>query len=213
MVVLASAYGYWSRLRQWLGELMPEKYSDDRLVFKLSADEAIELDKLGEGFGGLAREFSHHLESVGLEPTGVQAKLFVTNVRTGSIEFELATVLGVLLAVHAAVDGITVWADFYDRIKDGLEYLASRKARPEKFDHIEAKNLDAFLNTVAGKRGGNINVRRARYHHRSGERETIAEFHFTEQDLANAQMTLAREVPALTATVVPVLEPPKKDTN
>lgn len=210
MVVTASIYSYWSRLRQWLGELMPDKYSDDRLVFKLSSDDAIELDKLGDGFVGLAREFSRHLESSGQVPTGTQAKLFVTNVRTGSIEFELATVLGVLLAIHVAVDGITVWADFYERIKGGLEYLANRGKRPEKFDHIEAKNLDAFLNTVAGKRGGNINVRRARYHHRSGERETIAEFHFTEQDLANAQMTLAREVPELTTTEVQALESQKK---
>jgi hypothetical protein len=207
MVVLASVYGYWSWLRQWVGRLMPE-YADDRLVFKLSSEDAVELDKLGEGFAGLAREFSRHLGSAGIDSAVPQAKLFVTDIRTGSIQFEIATVAGTLLAIHAAVDGFTVWADFYDRIKGGLEYLANRAPRPEKFDSVEAQNLDAFLNTVAGKRGANINVRRAHYHHKSGNRETVAEFHFTEQDVANAQMTLARELPALESPPK-LLEAPK----
>ena len=59
---------------------MPEEYSDDRLVFKLSSDDAVELDKLGEGFAGLAREFRRHLEQAGIRADTPQAKLFVTRV-------------------------------------------------------------------------------------------------------------------------------------
>ena len=190
---------------------MPQEYSDDRLVFKLSSEDAVELDKLGDGFVGLAREFDRHLAEAGVDRAGPQAKLYVTNTRYSSIEFELATPSGFFLAAQAAIGGAVVWAEFYDRVKAALEYLANKAPRPSTFDHIEAKNLDAFLRTVAGKRGAHINVRRARYHHKTKRRETVAEFEFTEQDMANAQMTLAREIGR--APEPALLESPKKSST
>ena len=70
---------------------MPQEFGEDRLKFRLSSDDAVELDALGEGFAGLARQFRRHLTDSGLDPDQVPAKLFVTNVKSSSIEFELAT--------------------------------------------------------------------------------------------------------------------------
>jgi hypothetical protein len=123
MVVLSLLCGYWSRLWLWLWELMPQEYADDRLIFKLSSEDAVELDKLGEGFAGLAREFQNHLQQSGIESAGAQAKLFVTNLRTSSVEFELATLASLYLMAHAAVEGVVLWSEFYDRIKNGLSDL------------------------------------------------------------------------------------------
>jgi hypothetical protein len=71
--------------------IMPQEYGDDRLVFQLCSEDAVELSHLGDGFAGLARHFHRHLEEEGVDPNDVPSKLFVTKLNSGSIEFELAT--------------------------------------------------------------------------------------------------------------------------
>jgi hypothetical protein len=83
---------------------VPQEYGEDRLVFRLSSEDAVELDRLGDGFAALAREYQRHLAETGLDPTDAQARLFVTRVETGSIEFEVATVLGAWASIRTAVE-------------------------------------------------------------------------------------------------------------
>lgn len=186
------------RRRIWEA-VMPEKYGDNRLVFRLCSDEAIELDNLGEGFAGLARQFRRHLEESGLAADDVPAKLFVTRVKSGSIEFELATLAYLYMVAQGAANGLVIWTDFYDRIKRTLGYLAGHLPRPPSYSIQDARDFDSFIKTVAGKKRGRLNVRRAKFHQKSGRRETLAEFDFTEQDVANAHMKLANEVIELPA--------------
>lgn len=183
---------------------MPEKYGDDRLVFHLHSEEPIELDNLGDGFAGLARQFKRHVEESGFKPDEVPAKLFVTRLKSGSIEFELAALLTLYMSVRDAADGFVIWTDFYERIRGTLGYLAGRVPRPQRYSIQDARDFDAFLKTIAGKRGGRLNVRRATFHQKTGRRETVAEFDFTEQDVANAHMKLANEVIELPALPGPV---------
>jgi hypothetical protein len=173
---------------------MPDEYSDERLVFRLHSEDPIALDTLGEGFAGLARQFRRHLEDNGFEPDEVSAKLLVTRVASGSIEFELATFMSLYMALQRTADGAVIWMDFYDRIKQILQHLAGQLPRPPRFTKVDARDFDAFLKTVAGKRNGRLSMTRARFEQRTGHRETLAEFNFTEQDVANAHMVLAREV-------------------
>lgn len=179
--------------RLWEG-FMPAQYGEDRLVFELSSDDSIELDLLGEGFSGLARHFQRHLENEGIDPAKAPSKLFVTQLKSTAIEFELATLVALYAYVTIAADGLVIWTDFYDRIRKTLDYLTGRASRPKKYSREDAKDYDAFLSTIAGKKGARLNVRRAKFHQKTGERETLAEFDFKEQDLLSAHMTLARDL-------------------
>lgn len=174
--------------------LMPEEYSDDRLVFRLSSDDAIDLEALGDGFGGLARQFRRHLDESGVDPAKVQSKLYVTDLRTGSIEFEIGTALALYMVLQGAADGFVIWADFYNKLKQTFDYLTGNAARPKWYRRQDAGDFDKFLRTIAGKKGAALRVRRARYHQKSGRRETLAEFDFTEQDVANAHMKLGADL-------------------
>ena len=156
-----------SYLRRLWGAIMPEEYGDDRLIFELSSDDAIELDLLGEGFAGLARQFRRHLEDEGADPNKVPSKLFVTQLKSNSIEFELATAAALYVYATAAADGYVIWTDFYNRIRRTLDYLAGRIPRPTKYTREDATDYDAFLRTIAGKRGAKLNVRRAKFHQKT----------------------------------------------
>lgn len=172
---------------------MPEKYGDDRLIFNLSSEDDIELERLGDGFAGLARHFRRHLIDSGVDPEKAPSKLFVTDLRHGSVEFEVATAATLYVYALSAANGVVVWLDFYERVKNTLDYLAGRASRPENYNRDDARDYDAFLKTITGKRGASLRVRRAKFEQRTGKRETIAEFDFNENDVSHASLTLARD--------------------
>ena len=149
---------------------------------------------MGEGFSGLARHFRRHLEDEGIDPVKAPSKLFVTGLRSNSIEFELATLAALYVFTTAAVDGFVIWTDFYNRVKKTIDYLAGHTPRPGKYSREDAKDYDSFLRTIAGKRGAKLNVRRAKFHKKTGKREILAEFEFNEVDLSNAYMNLAKDL-------------------
>ena len=124
---------------------MPQEYGDDRLTFRLCSREAVELDNLGDAFAGLARQFRKHLAENGIDQNDLPSKLFVTDIRSGSIEFEVASAVGLLYVATQAADQIVIWADFYQRIRDSFEYLARRIPRPSHYTRDDAKDYDAFL--------------------------------------------------------------------
>lgn len=194
-MILALAVNSFSDLYSYLHRLwegfMPQEYGDDRLIFDLHADDAIELDRLGDGFAGLARHFRRHLADSGIDPGDAPSKLFVTDVKAGSVEFELATLVGLYVYGTAAADGFVIWTEFYGRVQSTLDYLAGRAPRPKGYTRADAQDYDSFLRTIAGKRGAKLNVRRAKFHQKTSRRETLAEFDFNEQDVANAHMKLA----------------------
>ena len=182
---------------------MPEEYGDDRLIFRLQSDDKIELDNLGEGFAGLARHFRRYLEDSGINPSEAPSKLFVTDLKSGSVEFELATLASLYIYATAAADGVVIWSEFYERIHRVFDYLAGRAPRPSNYTRHDARDFDAFLRTIAGKKGARLNVRKARFSQTDGRRKTIAEFDLDEQDVANAHMKLGVDLSDFDANAEP----------
>jgi hypothetical protein len=185
-----------------------QEYSEDRLVFRLSSDDAVELDQLGEGFGGLARNFKRYLEGERVDPKEVSSKLFVTELKTGSVEFEVAALASLYTYASSSANGYLVWTQFYDRVRENLEYLAGRIPRPAKYTQEDASDFDSFLKAISGKRGAHLNVRRAKFHKKDGAREILSEFDFNEKDVANANFTLQSDLDNFGS--YNVVEPPSK---
>jgi|GEM_PF-3306283 len=181
-------------LRQLWGSIMPEEYGDDRLVITLRSDDAVELERLGESFGGLARQFRRHLEDEGVDPTEAPSKLLVTGVSQSSIEFELATLVALYSYATAGADGFLIWQGFYHRIRGVREYLVGHAPRPPHYTRQDARDLNAFFNVVASKKGSSVKIRRAKYHKRDGRRETLAEFDLDEQDVVDAHVQLGADM-------------------
>jgi len=179
--------------RLW-GAIMPAEYGDDRLVIKLSSDDPVELDRLGEGLSALARQFERHLQEGGLAPSAAPAKLLVTDLKKSSIEIELAWLLALYPIAQSMADGALIWEQFFDRLRRIQEYLTGTAGRPANFRRQDAHDLNAFLGTVAGKRGARIGIKRAKFHRKEGRREVLAEFDFNEQGVADAYMKLGQDM-------------------
>lgn len=173
---------------------MPEEYLEERIFFKLCSAEDIEAERLGDAFVALAREYELHLADSGVSTDQVPAKLFVTRVRTGSIEFDIATVFALYMAAQGAADGFVIWAEFFERIKKTLSYLTGRGARPPSYNPKSAENFNAFLNTIAGQKGSSLRTGRGVYYEKTDEREVFSAIDLTEHDLVHAQMTLIQDL-------------------
>ena len=64
------------------------------------------------------------------------------------------------MSVRAAGGELVLWGDFYERIKGIMDFLSRGGKRPEKFDRDDAENFNKFLDTVAGKKGASLNVKK-----------------------------------------------------
>lgn len=150
------------------------------------------------------------LGASGIKPD-VNAKLLVTRVKTGSIEFELATLMAFYMYMQQSADGFVIWADFYDRVRRTLLYLSGRGPKPDDYNREDARNFNAFLGTVSGKSGARLSMKRARYIEKTGEKEIIAEFDFNEGDIAEATAKVAHDV--LEALPAPTVAPESHKTE
>lgn len=188
---IRAATDAFSLLKRWVGGGMAE-CSEERLVFRFEIDEPVDIDALGDGFVALAAQFRRHLNQIGADPKQVPARLVVTDLRSGSVEFEIALPIVTMVAQAAmAVDYSLIWASFFEKIGNSISYLGGMAPRPANFDREDAKDFHSFLGVVQGKRKPGLNMRRAKFHGKTKSRETIAEFEFDEGALANAGMQLA----------------------
>lgn len=183
-------------------------YSAERLVIRYEIEGGFDVEELTESLSGLAREFKALEAEKGL---GAPAKLIITEMKSGSLEYEIA--MTTLLAAGLMSDGggtlstILTLFDLGERISSIIKYASGdEKKRPAELDQSTARNLEAFLKPIAGRRGAALRVKKVRYGERStrgGAREVVAEMEFGETEIATAMVNLIREAdgqPILEAT-------------
>jgi hypothetical protein len=174
---------------------MPAEIGDQRIGFHLEADDPFELDGLGEAFAGLARQYEKLLEQSGIEKGQAPAKLYVTRIRSGSLSFEIGTtLLAAYSAVQAIADNTVLFDNFYKRLKAYFEYFAGRAERPNDLTRADAEDYDSFLQTVSGKRGARLKIRRAYYRKETQRSRVVTAFEFDPTELATAGVRLASEL-------------------
>ncbi len=184
---------------------MQSEHSDDRLIFKLEADGLFDLDEIGAGFTALAHQFRRYLIERGVKPDDVPSKLLVTDLKSGSIELEVAAhMVAAYPAIFPFIYHGVIWTEFFERIAHAMHYLTGGTSkRPDNFDLVDASDFNAFLSAVMGKKSAKLGVKRAVFRKTEGDRQITASLEFDDKALSTAGMTLARELSASPTPSVP----------
>jgi hypothetical protein len=171
-------------------------YSAERLVIRYEIEGGFEVNALTESLSGLAREFKALEAERGGDGS---AKLIVTEMKSGSLEYELAYTG--LLAYSLVGDGggavstVLNLFDLGERIRGIIKYVSGEeRERPKELAPSTARNMEAFLKPLAGRRGAALKIKKVRYAERSPDgRQVVAEMEFTETEIATGMVNLIRE--------------------
>ena len=179
----------------------------DRIIVRLDPGGPVELTGLTESFGALARMYERHYRHENIQPA---PKLYVTRLRTGSIEAEIAPYIVLLGTALASMDGALVISDFTRRLWAGIKAFSDPDfiltGGPVSEPHLEvpsledAEDIKAFVRPLIGKRGASLGIKHAKFEKRDGERTTVVEYKFDEAELNRAAINIDE---ALVSQVLP----------
>lgn len=176
-----------------MAETSPD-FGDEHIVIHIDAKGPIDLEELHASLAALARIYKRQYPAATEAPP---AKLFVTKVTSGSIDLEIVPLLALLGMPIPYMDGALIVRDFVSWIARHLRSAAdaSLPSVPD-ISKDEAKDLNAFVAPMTGRKGANLGLTHARFHRRekSGnvEREIVAEYNFNETEINRAALNLNR---------------------
>lgn len=181
----------------WGRTIVADKdYSAERLVIRYEIEGGFEVNALTESLSGLAREFKALEAERGGDGS---ARLIITEMKSGSLEYELAytglLAYGLLGGGGTSVSTILTLFDLGERIKGIIKYVSGEEEeRPKELAPSTARNMEAFLKPLAGRRGAALKLKKVRYAERSPDgRQVVAEMEFTETEIATGMVNLIRE--------------------
>lgn len=169
-------------------ELGP-KFEGDRVVIYLDPGQPIELGNLSESFAALARMYERHYRKDGDNAP----KLYVTRLETGSVVMEIAPYLPLFGQVVVAADTTIILADFTNRLWRGIKAFSGApsdvpRIEPPPID--DARDIKEFVKPLLGKKGAELGITHARYEKTDGERSTVVEYKFQEDELNRAAINI-----------------------
>lgn len=169
-------------------------FGEDRAVIFFDGDGPVPLEDMTSSFAALARIYSHHFDAGGASP-----KLYVSKLKSGSIEAEIVPLLMVLGAAVPYMDGAIVVRDFTKWIGIHVKSLAQmgESAPPPALQKADASDLKEFLKPISGRRGAQLGVTHARFSEKTGDREVVAEYAFEEAAINRAAVNLERHREAI----------------
>lgn len=178
---------------------MTQDISDDRVEIKFDAHGPMELSRLADSFSSLTRQYSKSISEQLGKDIQDKPKLYVSRLETGSIIAEVA--LGAVILGHTitAMDYSIIVADFTARVSRMLRAFAGMETTqsatrivPPTLD--DARDLRDFLKPVAGRPGANLQIKRAKYHRKSGDREVLVEYEFGEAEVNRAAIAAEKMI-------------------
>jgi len=185
--------------------MIEHDYGEDRAIIYFNGDGPVALEDMTESFAALARIYKRNFESSAGE---TNPKLYVSRLKTGSIEAEIVPMLLLMGAAVPYMDGAIIIRDFTRWV--GMHVKAFAGIDPPDspvgsltVSHEDAADLKAFLRPISGKYGAQLGVSHARLATKTGDREMIAEYHFDEGAINRASVNIdkhivvAEEVPEL----------------
>lgn len=167
-----------------------EHFEHSKVVLTLTLDNSqpIELGAFVSAFTSLASDYRRGLENKGLD---AEAKLYITEVRSGSIVADLMPVVATAFPAVAAsleqlgqaVDFVNTWADRLTKLKDGLV--------PEGLSKSELRTFTDAMQAVASDPNANQLLEAATFE--DGKRQVKAAFKFTTSDARAIEKTIEGE--------------------
>lgn len=122
-------------------------HGDLELTFRLANTRPVELVDLGQSFEALGELYSEFVHSKGYEPTAGNARLYLIDLRSGSI---VATLKGLLDQASFLVDHLDVLAGFLANVNDLIKFFTVQQSSKEvTITRSEALQLSKIVEPVA----------------------------------------------------------------
>ena len=167
--------------------------SPDRIVIELDPGGLMELSGLVESFSGLTRYYERHFAPT---PQQLPPRLYVSRLETGSVVAELVPYIVLVGALVHTMDGTMIVVDFTKRLAAAVRAFADAgdNAAPPTptadpapaISPDDAKDIQAFVRPLAGKKGAMLRIKHARLEKRDGTRSLVAEYSFDEASINRA---------------------------
>ncbi len=166
------------------------KKEGDRVIVVIDPGQPIELGDLSESFAALARIYERHYRT----SSDDAPKLYVTKLETGSVIMEIAPLAAFMGAV-TMMDGGIIVADFTNRLWRGIKAFSGDPDKAPKLEipsKQDAKDIKEFAKPLLGKSGAKLGIQHARYEKTDGEKSTVVEYTFDENELNRAAINIDR---------------------
>ena len=135
---------------------MNAEIQDIRLIIAINNKQPIELFDLTKSLVALATNFDRFTSENGQNKDAKDAKLYVKEIRSGSIIVELIELATIGLIPFA--ENINTILDFANYFKSGVNfYLKGEGVNPE-FSVTELKEISTIINPVAKDKGSQFNL-------------------------------------------------------
>jgi hypothetical protein len=129
---------------------------DVRLVVRIENSQPIELLDLTKSLVSLASQFDKFTSKFGTDKESREAKLYVKEIKTGSVIIELQELATLGLIPFA--ENINTILDFTHYLQKATRYVLSGKNQKPELSPTDYRELSAIINPVAKDSGSQINV-------------------------------------------------------
>jgi hypothetical protein len=131
-----------------------EAHEELELTLRLANKKPVELVDLGQSFEALGELYSEFAHSRGYEPIAGNARLYVVDLRSGSI---VAILKGLLDQASFLTDHLDVLAGFLSNVNDLIKFFSVQEASKEvTITRSEALQLAKIVEPVAKDGGAQI---------------------------------------------------------
>ncbi len=136
---------------------MAEEVKDIRLIIEIKNEQPLELMDLTKSFVSIANQFNNYAAKFGDSKENREAKLFVKEIRSGSVIMELIEMA--TIGVLPFLENINTIVGFADYVKNAYNFLLGRsKEKPTEFTNNDYKDLSQIVNPIANDNGSQLNV-------------------------------------------------------
>jgi hypothetical protein len=128
---------------------------ETRLIIKIDNHNPIELTDLTKSLYSLASHFADYVEKDGRYKEEKQARLFVKEIKSGSVIVELVELSTVALIPF--VENFNTVLDFAGHLKNSFTSILNGNSKNENLDQSDFKELSAIVNPIAKDKASQIN--------------------------------------------------------
>lgn len=127
---------------------------DIRLIVEINNKKPLELLDLTKSLVALANQFNSYVSKEG---ESKEAKLFVKEIKTGSVILELVEFTSAAILPFA--ENVNTVVGFADFLKKAYNFLLGKsKDKPTEFTHNDYRDLSQILNPIATDSASQINI-------------------------------------------------------
>ncbi|MDA0779925.1 MAG: hypothetical protein O2810_03470 [Bacteroidetes bacterium] len=135
---------------------MSSKVQDIRLILKIENKSPIELLDLTKSLVALANNFDRYSSEKGNTKEDREAKLFVKEIKTGSVIIELIELA--TASMIPFVENINTVLEFASYFKSAIKFYLNNKGDDPELKPTEFREISTILNPVAKDKGSQFNL-------------------------------------------------------